>query len=207
MRNSDTYPRPECCSSKWRDRNPGPEAAIHKIALIYLFKDAPNPKLPDLKAANTKVSKMDILLRESLFGRILNSVTNNAALPYPQHVVDKSHETQTTTDSPEDGPHLSPRHWPAVTKGFATVGVMLLNFSFYAAAAIFTPSIPLIEQDLGASTSQGTLGLSLFVIAYGIGPLVVSDGCVSFACNVTDALGSYLPYPTWHLLDARPSTC
>lgn len=53
--------------------------------------------------------------------------------------------------------------------------VMLLNFGFYAASVVFTPSIPLLEQTFGATPSEGTLGLSLFVIVYGIGPLIVSE--------------------------------
>lgn len=72
-----------------------------------------------------------------------------------------------------DDPSM-PRNWPTVTKVFVMADVMVLNFSFYAASVIFTPSIPLIERDFGATTSQGTLGLSLFVIVHGIGPLIVS---------------------------------
>ncbi|GKZ34126.1 GTPase-activating protein [Aspergillus brasiliensis] len=61
-----------------------------------------------------------------------------------------------------------------LAKTVVMIDVMLLNFSFYAASAIFTPSIPLIEKDFGATNAEGTLGLSLFVIAYGIGPLILS---------------------------------
>lgn len=53
------------------------------------------------------------------------------------------------------------------------IGIMLLNFSFYAASALFTPSIPKLKEEFGATAAEGTLGLSLFVIAYGIGPLLV----------------------------------
>ncbi|GAB1210459.1 hypothetical protein APSETT445_009252 [Aspergillus pseudonomiae] len=67
-----------------------------------------------------------------------------------------------------------PRNWPTLAKTIVMVDVMLLNFSFYAASAIFTPSIPGIEEAFGATTAEGTLGLSLFVIAYGIGPLIIT---------------------------------
>src|SRR5690625_3151171 len=122
---------------------------------------------------------MDILLRESLFGRLINHA-NDKVLPYPKHAPDKedSRGGQDTTEPGLEG-ELCPRNWPKITKSFATVSVMLLNFSFYAASAIFTPSIPLIEDQFGATTSQGTLGLSLVVIAYGIGPLVVTQCSLS----------------------------
>ena len=52
---------------------------------------------------------------------------------------------------------------------------MLLNFSFYAASALFTPNIPKFKEEFGATDAEETLGLSLFVIAYGIGPLIVGS--------------------------------
>ena len=111
---------------------------------------------------------MDVLLRESLFGRTLNWLTKDRAFPYPQVSLPNPFDF-TGPDDPD-----IPMNWPALARSFVMADVMLLNFSFYAASAIFTPSIPLIEGEFGASTSEGTLGLSLFVIAYGIGPLIVS---------------------------------
>lgn len=126
---------------------------------------------------------MNILLREGLFGRTLNYLSNNKILPHPNALTSK--EEAASHQSPDsmqmsvnfvgpDDPDM-PRNWPTLAKAFVMADVMLLNFSFYAASAIFTPSIPLIRRDFGATTSQGTLGLSLFVIAYGIGPLIVSQ--------------------------------
>ncbi|KAF2814231.1 MFS general substrate transporter [Mytilinidion resinicola] len=125
---------------------------------------------------------MNILLREGLFGRILNCLSNDRIFPHSDALTSKedaaSHPSPDSTQMSLDfaGPDDldMPRNWPTLTKAFVMADIILLNFSFYAAAAIFTPSIPLIERDFGATTSQGTLGLSLFVIAYGIGPLILS---------------------------------
>lgn len=120
---------------------------------------------------------MDVLLRGSLFGRTLNWLTKEKAFPHPQ--VSLSAGKDNAARSPFDftGPNDPdiPRNWPVLAKSFVMVDVMLLNFSFYAASAIFTSSIPLIQAEFGASDAEGTLGLSLFVIAYGIGPLIVSE--------------------------------
>ncbi|KAG2413629.1 hypothetical protein HFD88_002818 [Aspergillus terreus] len=126
---------------------------------------------------------MEVLLRESTFGRILNHVSNGRLFPAPNIEVTKGEVTTTTSSdtvdhvlvdfSGPDDPDM-PRNWPMLAKTVAMINVMLLNFSFYAASAIFTPSIPKIEEVFGASTAEGTLGLSLFVIAYGIGPLILS---------------------------------
>lgn len=130
---------------------------------------------------------MGILIRESLFGRLINRFSRGKALPYPNgsgslEKQPSTSEACTSSDLKEvivvqftgpDDPE-APRNWSIFTKSFATFGVMLLNFSFYAASAMYTPSIPWIKEEFGATDAEGTLGLSLFVIAYGIGPLVVS---------------------------------
>ncbi|RJE26818.1 resistance protein [Aspergillus sclerotialis] len=164
---------------------------------------------------------MDILLRESLFGRLMNYSFNGKALPYPYDCIPSEKDASTSEaciwnnsdqftvvqfigpDDPE-----APRNWPVLTKSFATFGVMLLNFSFYAASAIYTPSIPWVKETFGATDAEGTLGLSLFVIAYGIGPLVLSPlsnlpsigrtpvyffGCLTFCLfNIGTALAKNL---------------
>jgi len=126
---------------------------------------------------------MYALIRESLFGRLLNSLTSNKVLPYPDLGTPKF-ETLSTSMTLEpvqqfivdfSGPDDLdiPRNWSRLSKTLVMLDVMFLNFSFYAASAIFTASIPGIEEQFGATTAEGTLGLSLFVIAYGIGPLFV----------------------------------
>ncbi|GKZ96000.1 GTPase-activating protein [Aspergillus niger] len=133
-------------------------------------------------------SNMEVLLRDSTFGRIINYLSNGKLFPAPDHARTKSEVTTRESPSPTSSDTLGlilvdftgpddpdmPRNWPMLTKTIVMIDVMLLNFSFYAASAIFTPSIPIIEKDFGATNAEGTLGLSLFVIAYGIGPLILS---------------------------------
>ncbi|EAW13224.1 MFS transporter [Aspergillus clavatus NRRL 1] len=131
---------------------------------------------------------MDVVLRESAFGRLLNYISDNRLFPATEHEIPKgesfahtgSSDTASTAVAQiivdftgRDDPDF-PRNWPVLAKTMTMLSVMLLNFSFYAASAIFTPSIPKIEKNFDATTAEGTLGLSLFVIAYGIGPLILS---------------------------------
>lgn len=142
---------------------------------------------------------MSVLLRESSLGRLLNFFSNGRILPYPDwdiqtkvEAISGSEDASITSKTPDpsllpttataqykivdwtgpDDPDM-PKNWPSAVKAFVVTDVMLLNFSFYAASAIFTPSISGIEEAFHATTAEGTLGLSLFVIAYGIGPLIV----------------------------------
>ncbi|KFG84071.1 putative MFS transporter [Metarhizium anisopliae] len=127
------------------------------------------------------MESLEILLRDSLFGRLINFASNGRFFSY-----NKS-RALTDKDVPSSDPQRVilvgfvgaddpdiPQNWPTLARTVAGLNVMLLNFSFYAASAIFTPSISGIEEAFGASTAEGTLGLSLFVIAYGIGPLFLS---------------------------------
>lgn len=134
---------------------------------------------------------MSILLHESSFGRTLKFLFNGRIFSRDDYggpddeVASGSRETfapprglesvqQKVVDwfGPDDAE--MPRNWPQSMKTIVMFDVMLLNFSFYAASAVFTPSIPGIQKAFNATATEGTLGLSLFVIAYGIGPLIVS---------------------------------
>ncbi|KAK8149617.1 GTPase-activating protein [Beauveria asiatica] len=127
------------------------------------------------------MESLNIILRDSVCRRLLNYLSNGRCFSY--HVSqslkiedapsrDPQERIMVAFESPEDSD--IPHNWPTLARMVAGFNVMLLNFSFYAASAIFTPSILGIQEEFQATTAEGTLGLSLFVIAYGIGPLILS---------------------------------
>ncbi|GLI74132.1 hypothetical protein PoHVEF18_002366 [Penicillium ochrochloron] len=127
------------------------------------------------------MESLNILVRDSLFGQLLNYASKGRFFSYNESKTLKD-EDLPSPDSQRwiivgfvgpDDPDI-PRNWPTLARTIAGLNVLLLNFSFYAASALFTPSILGIEEAFGATTAEGTLGLSLFVIAYGIGPLILS---------------------------------
>ncbi|KAM3499453.1 hypothetical protein MY10362_007284 [Beauveria mimosiformis] len=127
------------------------------------------------------MESLNIILRDSVCGRLLNYLLNGRFFSY--HVSqslknedapsrDPQEQIMVAFESPDDSD--IPHNWPTLARMVAGFNVMLLNFSFYAASAIFTPSILGIQEEFQATTSESTLGLLLFVIAYGIGPLILS---------------------------------
>ncbi|KAL5049143.1 hypothetical protein BDW71DRAFT_195609 [Aspergillus fruticulosus] len=127
------------------------------------------------------MESLNILLRDSLYGRLLNNVSRGGFFSY--NVSQALKDEDLPSPDPQRriivgfvGPDDSdiPHNWPTLARMVAGLNVLLSNFSFYAASAIFTPSISGIDEAFGATTAEGTLGLSLFVIAYGIGPLILS---------------------------------
>lgn len=52
--------------------------------------------------------------------------------------------------------------------------IWLLTFAIYIGSAIYTPGIPDAAQHFGISTVAATLGLTLFVLGYAVGPMILS---------------------------------
>ncbi|CUM65831.1 uncharacterized protein PRCAT00003480001 [Priceomyces carsonii] len=75
-----------------------------------------------------------------------------------------------------DGPNDpdNPYNWPLYKKIFFIGGIGFLTISVYMGSAIYTPGIDILIEDLGISRVKATLPLSMFVIGYGIGPMVFS---------------------------------
>ncbi|XXG96681.1 hypothetical protein Hte_002971 [Hypoxylon texense] len=72
-------------------------------------------------------------------------------------------------DDPEN-----PQNWSSNWKVLIVFLMCILNFSFYIASSIYVPGIPSIMEDFGVSEIVATLGLSLFTIGYGLGPMLWS---------------------------------
>ena len=59
-------------------------------------------------------------------------------------------------------------------KAFVTFEICLLTFSIYIGSAIYAPGIGSLSTQFGVSPVAGTLGLTLFVVGYGVGPMFLS---------------------------------
>lgn len=62
------------------------------------------------------------------------------------------------------------RNWSRNKRVFVAFLISLLTFSVYIGSAIYTSAIPGLMVEFQTSETMGTLGLTLFVLAYGIGP-------------------------------------
>ncbi|KZT19721.1 MFS general substrate transporter [Neolentinus lepideus HHB14362 ss-1] len=72
-------------------------------------------------------------------------------------------------DDPEN-----PRNWSSAKKAFVTSQLCLLTFSVYIGSSIYTAGIVDLTMQFGVSITAATLGLTLFVIGYGVGPMFLS---------------------------------
>jgi len=73
----------------------------------------------------------------------------------------------------DDDAH-NPRNWSRAKKYFVTAQVVLLTFSVYIGSAIYTAGIQDVMLQFGVAQVPATLGLTLYVAGYGLGPLIWS---------------------------------
>lgn len=74
-----------------------------------------------------------------------------------------------TTDDP-----ANPQNWSSKKKVFVAFQICLYTFVVYCASSIYVPSQGGIMEEFGVGHPKASLGLSLYVIGYGIGPLLFS---------------------------------
>lgn len=65
-----------------------------------------------------------------------------------------------------------PFSWSTFKKVFVTFEICLLTFSVYIGSAIYSAGTQTVVKDFGVSQVKATLGLTLFVAGYGLGPMI-----------------------------------
>lgn len=103
-------------------------------------------------------------------------------------------------DDPEN-----PRNWSPAKKYFVTFEICFLTFSIYIGSSIYTAGILGVMQEFGVSQVVATVGLTLFVAGYGLGP--VSNPLTPLSSRINTLLRCYSPpCPRSPKLAATPST-
>ncbi|KAK8075988.1 MFS general substrate transporter [Apiospora phragmitis] len=68
----------------------------------------------------------------------------------------------------------NPQNWPVGLKHLIAFQLCLLNFAVYIASSIYVPGEASLMAEFGVSDIVATLGLSLFTLGYGFGPMLWS---------------------------------
>lgn len=74
-----------------------------------------------------------------------------------------------TTDDPEN-----PQNWSFGKKAVVLAQILIYTVSVYMGSAIYTPSILGVMEQFGVNLQLALMGISMYVLAYGIGPLIFS---------------------------------
>ena len=82
----------------------------------------------------------------------------------------------------------NPYNWSSIKKDWISLVILLYTFTVYIGSSLYIASVPDIVQIFGVSDVAASLGLSLYVIGYGIGPLLFSP------LSEIPAVGRNVPY-------------
>ncbi|KAM0719048.1 hypothetical protein Q7P37_004953 [Cladosporium fusiforme] len=101
-------------------------------------------------------------------------VASLARPPTQPIVPERTHDGLILVDFYDTSDSQNPQNWSLLRKSIATLQICMYTLAVYMGSAIYTPSIPGIEEEFGVSVTVASLGLALYVLAYGIGPLIFS---------------------------------
>jgi len=74
-----------------------------------------------------------------------------------------------TTDDPDN-----PQNWSLGKKIFVTFQICMYTLAVYMGSAIYAPSEGGVVQKFGVNLQLASMGLSMYVLAYGLGPMIFS---------------------------------
>ncbi|PSR71448.1 hypothetical protein PHLCEN_2v12715 [Hermanssonia centrifuga] len=88
-------------------------------------------------------------------------------------VKDPVHDTNLVTWYGPDDPDY-PQNWSLLKRCFVTFDICVLTFSIYIGSSIYAPGIADLSSEFGVSTTAATLGLTMFIVGYGVGPMFLA---------------------------------
>ncbi|GAA5863811.1 hypothetical protein JCM3774_001165 [Rhodotorula dairenensis] len=91
----------------------------------------------------------------------------------PESVKDGEQPYPWLVDFEENDPDR-PLNWSTRKRVFVAALIAILTFGVYFGSAIYTPSVPGLMEEFGISQVGAISGLTLFVAAYGISPMILS---------------------------------
>ncbi|KAL1301856.1 hypothetical protein AAFC00_006041 [Neodothiora populina] len=137
---------------------------------------------------------MTSIFQDTLFGVCARFVTRGKVLGWQEnhdedlrlrYIYGDEKRSSTSSDELEKGQDhrlieflendpQDPQNWSLRKKIFVTFNICLLTFSIYIGSAIYTSGLMGITQTFGISQTVAILGLTLYVLGYGLGPMIWS---------------------------------
>lgn len=105
-----------------------------------------------------------------------------------QHALEQQGKEIVLVDWYGESDPENPQNWSTGKKVFVTSVLWLYTFMVYCASAIYTPSIDGVREEYQVGHITASLGLSLYVLGYGLGPMVFSP------LSEIPRVGRNLPY-------------
>lgn len=114
----------------------------------------------------------------------INHITESALEADALHGLEKKQSLAVAPQRTKDGAVLvdwystddqaDPHNWSDGKRNAIALLICLYTFVVYTTSAIYTASTPGVMAEFGVGTLEASLGLALYVLGYGVGPLVFS---------------------------------
>ena len=113
----------------------------------------------------------------------------------PRQVVQRADGTNVELVTFPPGDPENPRNWPTWRKWSIVIAIAFIDLTVSFAASGFSPATKKFAKDFGVSSEVGTLGLSLCVLGFALGPMTLAplseyEFAIPF-CSRNDTTRSY----------------
>ncbi|KAI1090377.1 major facilitator superfamily transporter [Rostrohypoxylon terebratum] len=140
----------------------------------------------------SRIEKVDVIDPAPYDATLTNTRSRTETLPNTEarYEIDRRHELEKTKSIPivprktKDGTVLvdwyytddpdNPQNWSNLRRAMVAVIICLYTFVVYTSSAIYTTSSEGVMEEFGVNATEASLGLALFVLGYGLGPLLFS---------------------------------
>ena len=92
----------------------------------------------------------------------------------PRQVVQRADGTEVELVTFPPGDPTNPRNWPTWRKWSIVIVITLIDLTVSFTASGFSPAAKKFAKDFGVSGEVGTLGLSLCVLGFALGPMTLA---------------------------------
>ena len=92
----------------------------------------------------------------------------------PRQVVQRADGTEVELVSFTHGDPENPRNWPTWRKWSIVIVITLIDLTVSFVASGFSPAAKKFAKDFGVSGEVGTLGLSLCILGFALGPMTLA---------------------------------
>ncbi|KAI8717482.1 MFS domain-containing protein [Fusarium sp. LHS14.1] len=125
------------------------------------------------------------LFRTTAFGATARAISGDRLLAFPtdKHKYSESQSSNSSRDDDQsvvvvgwessDDPE-NPHNWPTTRKTGVSFLICMYTFTIYCGSSIYVPSTEKVTESFGVSETVVSLGLALYVLGYGLGPLLFS---------------------------------
>lgn len=157
--------------------SPPPLRATDPASDSSILAKGTEPTSPTSQVLSRMTSRIDlenITTRRDLERAYTDATLRSQVKKAPAQPItpEKTGEGAILVDWYDTNDQENPQNWSFGKKCMVALQIYLYTLAVYLGSAIYTPSAPYVEERFGVSPTAASLGLALYVLGYGIGPLL-----------------------------------